>query len=217
MSSLPPVLKQISLFFERLPGIGEKTANRLAFYLLRMPEEDLKHFGQNIIDLKSKTKLCQVCMNLTEDNLCYICQDNQRNKSVITVVETVLDLLSFENGNIYNGVYHVLHGRIDPLNNIGPDDIYLNSLKSRLRQDFGGQAKVKNSKLKINEIILATNPDMEGEATAMYIRNKLTEIKKEKKLSFKISRLAYGLPIGANLEYADYGTLKKAIDGRNDY
>jgi len=222
MAKLPPHLQKVALFLERFPGIGEKTANRLAFYFLRIPEADLKEFADNIANLKSKTKLCNECLNLTEDELCSICQDPQRDKSKVTVVEQVLDLLSFEIGNIYNGVYHVLHGRIDPLNNVRPEDIYIEKLISKLktpacspRVEAGRQAR-QNAKL-IKEIILATNPDMEGEATAMFIRNRLNEIKQEKKLDFKITRLAYGLPIGANLEYADYMTLRKAIEGRNDY
>lgn len=210
MTSLPNNLKKISLFLERLPGIGEKTANRLAFYFLRLPDEDLKNFAENISSLKEKTKFCRNCFNLTEDDLCEICQDEKRDHSLITVVETVLDLLSFETGNIYDGVYHVLHGKIDPLNHVGPEDIQIKSLELR----------IKNSKTKINEIILATNPDMEGEATAMFIKKKLEEVKKltgSRVNEFKITRLAYGLPIGANLEYADYMTLKKAIEGRNKF
>ncbi|PIU36385.1 recombination protein RecR [Candidatus Roizmanbacteria bacterium CG_4_8_14_3_um_filter_34_9] len=207
MSSLPNSLKNISLFLERLPGIGEKTANRLAFFLLNLPEEDLKEFANNVSDLKSKTKLCKNCFNFTEKEICEICEDGERNHSIICVVETVLDLLSFEQGRIYNGVYHVLHGKIDPLNRVGPDDLKIRNLESR----------IQNSESKIKEIILATNPDMEGEATAVYIKNKLTEIKKLGNLEIKISRLAYGLPMGANLEYADYMTLKKAIEGRNKF
>ncbi|MDH7476182.1 MAG: recombination mediator RecR [Microgenomates group bacterium] len=203
MNTLPPILKQIAFFFESLPGIGEKTANRLAFYLLRLPESELKKFSQAVANLKKKTKYCQVCLNLTENDRCPICQDKQRDQSIVTVVESVLDLLAFENGNIYKGVYHVLHGRIDPLNNIRPEDIYIDKLIERVN--------AKNSPIK--EIILATNTDMEGEATAMYIKEKL----KTQKSKIKITRLAYGLPIGANLEYADYGTLKKAIDGRQVY
>jgi len=203
MNSLPNNLKKISLFLERLPGIGEKTANRLAFYLLRLPENDLKDFAESISSLKEKTKFCENCFNLTEDSLCDICKDSRRDHSVITVVETVLDLLSFETGNIYTGVYHVLQGKIDPLNHVGPDDIKIKELIS----------KIQNPKSKIKEIILATNPDMEGEATAIYIKNKL-KIKNEK---LKITRLAYGLPIGGNLEYADYMTLKKAMEGRSKF
>ena len=199
MSSLPNSLKSISLFLERLPGIGEKTANRLAFFLLNLPEEDLKEFAENVNSLKSKTKLCKNCFNFTENEICEICISKTRDQSVICVVETVLDLLSFEQGRIYNGIYHVLHGKIDPLNRIGPDDIKIRELIKRIRD--------------IEEVILATNPDMEGEATAVYIKNKL-KMKNEK---LKITRLAYGLPMGANLEYADYMTLKKAIEGRNKF
>jgi recombination protein RecR len=205
MPSLPNNLKKISLFLERLPGIGEKTANRLALYLLRLPERDLEDFAENIASLKKKTKLCKVCFNFTEDDLCDICQDEKRDKSVITVVETVLDLLSFETGNIYNGVYHVLQGKIDPLNHIGPDDLKIYELIERVKNDE-----------RIKEVILATSPDMEGEATAMYIKSKL-KTQNAKLKTIKITRLAYGLPIGANLEYADYMTLKKAIEGRNDF
>jgi len=202
MNNLPSSLKQIALFLERLPGIGQKSANRLALYFLRLPEEDLKNFAESIIDLKTKTKFCTICLNLTEEEICGICDDNQRDKTTITVVENSLDLLSFETGNIYNGVYHVLHGKIDPLNNIGPDDIYIEKLLKRAKSDV------------IKEIILATNLDMEGEATALYIKNRLLEVPGKK---FKITRLAYGLPMGANLEYADYMTLKHAIDGRDEY
>lgn len=206
MSTLPNNLKKIALFLERLPGIGEKTANRLAFYFLRLPDEDLKEFALNINELKSKTKMCKVCLNLTEDDLCPICDDAKRDFGIVTVVESVLDLLSFETGNIYQGVYHVLHGKIDPLNHINPDDIRIAELMARIKKSP-----------EITEIILATNPDMEGEATAIFIKNQLEEIKKSQKREMKITRLAYGLPIGANLEYADYMTLKKAIDGRNKF
>ncbi|MBW7960697.1 recombination protein RecR [Microgenomates bacterium UTCPR1] len=201
MASLPNNLKRISLFLERLPGVGEKTANRLAFYLLRLPDEDLKNFAEDISDLKTKTKLCKNCFNLTEDELCEICRDEKRDRSVVTVVETVLDLLSFETGNIYSGIYHILHGKIDPLNHIGPEDIRIADLEVR----------IKNHKGEIKEVILATNPDMEGEATAMFIKDRIEKLDPK----IKITRLAYGLPIGANLEYADYMTLKKAIEGRN--
>jgi len=203
MNNLPSSLKQITLFLERLPGIGEKTANRLAFYLLRLPNSDLKDFGKAVSELKEKTKLCRICMNFTEEDRCHICNDPRRDKTIITVVESVVDLISLEQGNIYNGVYYVLHGRIDPLNNIGPEDIYINQLIKR----------IKDQKTTIKEIILATNPDMEGEATASYIKNKLKIIDPK----FKITRLGYGLPMGANLEYADYMTLRKALENRNNY
>jgi recombination protein RecR len=210
MSSLPNSLKNISLFLERLPGIGEKTANRLAFFLLNLPEEDLKEFAENVNSLKSKTKLCKNCFNFTENEICEICNDKTRDQSVICVVETVLDLLSFEQGRIYNGVYHVLHGKIDPLNRVGPEDIKIGELISKIKDLPAGR---QGQRSKIIEIILATNPDMEGEATAMFISKKL----KAENSKLKISRLAYGLPMGANLEYADYMTLKKAIEGRNKF
>lgn len=203
MTSLPNNLKNISLFLERLPGIGEKTANRLSFFLLNLSEDDLKEFAENVATLKQKTKLCKNCFNFTEDEICDICSDQKRDQTIICVIETVLDLLSFEQGRIYNGIYHVLHGKIDPLNRMGPDDIKISELLERINP-LGA---------KITEIILATNPDMEGEATAMYISKKL----KIKNPKIKITRLAYGLPMGANLEYADYMTLKKAIEGRNKF
>lgn len=207
MATLPASLKQIALFLERLPGIGEKSANRLAFYFLRMPDQDLRDFADSIAHLKERTKRCEVCMNLTEETICEIDQDAKRDRGIVTVVEDVLDLLSFETGNIYNGIYHVLHGKIDPLNHIGPDDIFIGQLLRRVQES--GQD--------IKEIILATNPDMEGEATAMYIRNKLQEIKNSKGFTFNITRLGYGLPMGGNLEYADYMTLRKAIENRNRF
>jgi recombination protein RecR len=210
MYQLPANLRKIALFLKRLPGIGEKTANRLAFFLLKIPNEDLQDFAQSISQLKRKTKMCQVCFNFTEDKICSICQDEKRDKGVIMVVETVADLLSFEVGGIYQGVYHVLHGKIDPLNRIGPEDIKINDLLIRIKKSLAQKASIR-------EIILATNPDMEGEATALFIKKKLEKLKQENAFFFKISRLAYGLPVGANLEYADYVTLKRAMDNRINY
>jgi len=200
---LPDSLKQIALFFERLPGIGGKTANRLALYLLRMPASDLQEFAKRLSELKEKTKRCSICMNLSEKEICGICEDPKRNHSIITVIESPLDLLSFEKGGIYSGVYHVLHGRIDPLNNIGPDDIFIEQLLRR----------VEKEKEVVTEVILGTNPDMEGEATAMYIQKKL----KAQSETLKITRLAYGLPMGASVEYADYGTLGKSLENRKSF
>ena len=197
----PPILKKISLFLQRLPGIGEKTANRLSLFLLKIPQNDLYEFGTNIINLKEKTKLCLRCFNLTEDDLCPICTNKERDSKTIVVVETVLDLLAFEQGNIYQGLYHVLHGKIDPLNRVTADDLKIGELIKRLKKED------------VLEVIIATSPDMEGEATAVYIKNRIEkEILPLKKI--KITRLAYGLPIGADLEYADYMTLKKALEGR---
>lgn len=207
MQTLPPSLQQIALFLERLPGIGRKTANRLALYFLRLPQPDLHELADTIEHLKERTHMCTQCNNLTESDLCDICSDSRRDHSQITVVESVLDIVSFENGNIYQGRYFVLHGKIDPLNHIGPEDIFVDKFLTYVQ---------KNGK-KISEIVLATNPDMEGEATAMYMRNALREIQKQNKYAIKITRLGYGLPIGANLEYTDYMTLKKALENRNTY
>lgn len=205
MSRLPASLLKTSLFLQRLPGIGEKTANRLAFFLLRLPDQDLQDFASAILSLKSRTHRCTVCQNLCEeDDTCTICADAMRDKGLVTVVESVLDILSFETGGAYQGVYHVLHGRIDPLNRVTADDLTIDVLVERVRS--GG----------IREVVLATNPDMEGEATAMYIRNLIKEVKGAVD-DIVITRLAYGLPMGGNVEYADYVTLKKAMEGRRGF
>ncbi len=209
---LPDHLKQVALFFERLPGIGGKTANRLALYLLRMPTSDLQEFAKQLSELKEKTKRCKTCMNLSETEICGICSDVRRNHQIITVVESPLDLLSFEKGHIYSGVYHVLHGRIDPLNNIGPDDIFIDALINRVT-DLITSRNTESKNEKELEVVLATNPDMEGEATAMYIQKKLKIIN----LKLKITRLGYGMPMGASVEYADYGTLGKALENRRSF
>jgi len=218
MASLPNSLKKVAYFFERLPGIGEKTANRLAFYLLRLPDADLQEFSEAVSQLKTKTLKCTVCLNLTEEGVCSICSDPQRDHGIITVVESVLDILSLETGNIYNGVYHVLHGRIDPLNNIGPEDIYITPLIKRVKELTNSPSDSEGKqRSKINEIILAMNPDMEGEATAMYIRNRIKELPNTSIKEIKITRLGYGLPMGASLEYADYMTLKKSLENRSNF
>lgn len=192
------------MFLQRLPGIGEKSANRLAYFLMRIPEGDLLEFANAIVKLRSHTKRCSLCQNLTEDDdICSICSDTRRNQEVVTVVESVLDILSFETGEIYQGLYHVLHGKIDPLNRVSASDLTIYDLLNRLRTG------------KIKEIILATNPDMEGEATAVFIKKEVLRIAQESSSDIKVSRLAYGLPMGGNVEYADYVTLKKAIDGRS--
>lgn len=206
MINLPLHLKKIVEFLELLPGIGEKTANRLALYFLRLPQEKLTEFAQAVTQLKNKTKFCQQCFNLTEDELCSICIDSNRQKNRVMVVEDPLDIYSFEKGGIYQGLYHVLHGRIDPLNHIGPEEIKIPQLLDRIK---------KNKE--IEEIIIATNPDLEGEATALYIKEKVELLAKEEKRKIKITRLGYGLPIGAEIEYADYMTLKKALENRTNY
>lgn len=205
-AELPYHLQQFALFLERFPGIGAKTAYRLALYALRLPQEDLKRIAGILGELKEKTKKCTRCNNLTEEELCSICANPRRDQGTIAVVETVLDIVSMESGNIYQGVYHVLHGKIDPLNHIGPDDIFITSLLERVHKEG-----------EIKEIILATNSDMEGEATALYIKKQLEGIQKETGKTFTITRIAYGLPIGAQVEYADYMTLKKSLEGRSKY
>lgn len=201
-SLLPKSLRLCIEFFEKLPGIGPKSAKRLGFYLLRLPQRDLENYAANLTNLKKSALYCRECFNLTETERCLICDDASRNKDTIVIVETVLDLLAFEAGTQYDGVYHVLHGRIDPLNYIGPDDIFLPQLFTR----------IEKRKDTLKEIIIATNPNTEGEATAIHIKNQLAE--RYPSAAFSVSRLAYGLPIGAELEYADYMTLKRAIDGR---
>lgn len=198
MNLAKPVRKLIEAF-ERLPGIGPKTAARLTFYLLHVPQSELEEFAQALERLKKDTVLCSICFNVSEKDPCPICSDSSRDKSIICVIEQPLDLLALEKTGDYKGVYHVLHGAISPLNNIGPDELHIRELLPRL----------KNSQVK--EVILATNPNMEGEATAMYIAKLI------KPLGVKITRLAHGLPVGADLEYADELTLSRAIEGRREY
>lgn len=205
--NLPKPLQEIVDQFEALPGIGHKTANRLAFYLLNVPQDRLARFAGALTDLKTKTKRCSTCFNLTEENICGICGDEGRDRHTICVVEEVLDLLGIEQTKKYNGLYHVLYGRIDPLNNLGPDEILFPQLMERI---------LRGSKT-IEEIIIATNPNMEGETTALFMKNKLEEFQKKHNVHFKITRLAYGLPMGASIEYADYGTLGRALENRNGF
>ncbi|KKU28496.1 MAG: Recombination protein RecR [Candidatus Amesbacteria bacterium GW2011_GWA2_47_11b] len=185
--------------FERLPGVGPKSAARLTYYLLHVPQAELDRFAEAIGNLKRGTKECSECHNISESDPCDICADLSRDKTTICVVEQPLDVLALERGNGYKGVYHVLHGVIDPLHNIGPDEIRIQELLARLRQGFG----------EVKEIILALNPNMEGEATCLYIRKQLKDV--------KVTRLAHGLPMGADIEYADDQTLTHAMEGRREY
>lgn len=198
-------IKDLIESFEKLPGIGPKTAQRLTFYLLHVPQHQLDDFSESLSNLKKKTKTCSLCFNVTEEDPCYICSDPARDKSRICIVEQPLDILSLEKAGFYKGLYHVLHGVINPLENIGPEHLHISDLLPRLKNGI------------ISEVIIATNPTIEGEATAMYIA-KL--IKKQpagfiKKL--KISRIGRGLPTGADLEYADEITLSKAFEGRREF
>lgn len=206
---LPKPVQKLIEAFERLPGIGPKTAQRLTFYLLHVPQEELDRFAEALSYLKKRTKTCSICKNVDEIDPCSICQDQSRDHSKICVVEEALDVLAIEKSGKFRGVYHVLHGRIDPLNNIGPDEIFI----SQLLQRVSGVTLIR-------EVILATNPDMEGEATAMYIRKKLQTQNSQpagRQAKIKITRLAHGLPIGANLEYADERTLAEALEWRREY
>lgn len=197
---LPKALQGVIEGFEQLPGIGPKSAQRLAFHLMRLPEDEVNAFAKAIFDLKSKTLICKNCYNVSEDELCQICSDNKREVSLICVVESPLDLLAIEKSK-YNGVYHVLHGVINPMAGIGPDEIFIKQLEERLANE------------KFEEVILATSTSLEGEATAMYIKTRLNELYP----NVKISRIGRGLPIGADIEYADENTLRDALNGRVNY
>ena len=182
--------------FERMPGIGHKSAQRLAFYVLNMKKEDAEAFSKVILEAHEKIKKCTCCCNLAEEELCPICKSSKRDKSVVCVVEDPRDVMAFERTHEYEGTYHVLHGVISPMNGIGPEDITIKELISRMGDG------------KIQEVIMATNPTVEGEATAMYISRLL------KPMGVSVSRLAYGVPVGADLEYADEVTLTRALEGR---
>lgn len=202
MAILPKAVSRVIESFERLPGIGPKTAQRLAFYLLHVPQGELDSFAANLTGLKANTILCSVCKNVAEADPCMICASSVRDHLTICVVEQPTDVLSIERTGKYNGVYHVLHGSIDPLNNVGPDEIYIEDLLKRIKNDP-----------KISEIILAMNPNMEGEATAMYLTKMIHGIRND----MVITRLAHGLPVGADIEYADEVTLSRALEGRRTY
>ncbi|KKQ95503.1 MAG: Recombination protein RecR [Candidatus Woesebacteria bacterium GW2011_GWB1_43_14] len=191
--------------FQKLPGIGPKTAQRLSYYLLHVPQSELDSFSRAVLRVKRDTKLCGVCKNISETDPCPICDDNNRDKSQVLVVEQPLDILAFERTGKYNGVYHVLHGAINPLDNIGPDELYIEDLVIRVKK--------KESK-KIKEVVVATNPTMEGEATAMYLTKRLREEVPVNGDVLVITRLGRGIPTGASLEFADETTLMEAMEGR---
>ena len=203
---IPKAIQDSIESFERLPGIGPKTAQRLTFYLLHVPQPVLEQFASSVENLKKNTVMCSICNSVDETDPCSICGDTRRDQSVVCVVEQPLDVLALEKNGKYHGVYHVLHGRIDPLNNIGPDEIYIKQLLDKIS---GNQAE----SAEIEEIILATNPTMEGEATAMYLAKQL----KIQNPQLKITRIGRGLPIGSDIEYADEVTLQRAMEGRSDY
>ncbi|MBQ6052174.1 MAG: recombination protein RecR [Clostridia bacterium] len=184
--------------FRSLPGVGSKMAARLAMHVLKMPQEKVDAFAQAMLNAKSKVHHCPVCKNLTDEEVCTVCSDEKRDRSVICVVENPTDVIAIEKSKEYHGLYHVLHGTISPMEGIGPDDIYIKELISRLED--GG----------VKEVILATNPDVEGDTTAIYISRLI------KPLGVKTSRLAFGIPVGGDLEYTDELTLSMAIENRRD-
>lgn len=205
---VPKSITRLIDSFQSLPGIGPKSAQRLVFHLLHFPQEHMERFAQALLDLKASTHLCELCKNVGEQNMCEVCLDKSRNNRQIMVVSNAMDVFAVEKTG-YNGHYHVLHGLIDPLNSIGPDEIFINELISRLYQ-------YKQEEIFPIELILATNTTMEGESTAMYI-SKLIKENGFSVQEVKITRIARGLPVGGDIEYADEITLSRAIDGRLDF
>jgi len=192
-----PISKLIDAF-SRLPGVGPKTAGRLAFHVIRMKEEDVVDFAKALVNVKRNLHYCSVCCNITDVDPCRICQDKTRDASVICVVQESKDLVAMERTKEFNGFYHVLHGAISPMEGIGPDQIHIAELLKRLGDE------------QVTELILATNPNIEGEATAMYLSRLV------KNFGLKVTRIAHGLPVGGDLEYADEVTLSKALEGRRE-
>ena len=198
MKQIPNAMERLTEQFARMPGIGSKTAQRLAFYVLGLPDEDALAFADAIVDAKKTVKTCPVCQNLTDSEVCSICADPERDHSTICVVADPRDVMAMERTREYRGVYHVLHGVISPINHTGPNDLRIRELIARLSDGD------------VRELIMATNPDTEGEATAMYLSRLL------KPMNLKITRLAYGIPMGSQLEYTDEVTLLRALEGRRE-
>jgi recombination protein RecR len=198
LTAAPQPVSRLIEEFHRLPGIGPKSAQRLTYHLLRIPHEDAVALANAIVELKERTVLCSVCQNVTETDPCAVCADPDRDASAICVVEEPLDILAVERTRGFHGRYHVLHGVISPMDGIGPDDLKIAELLSRLRVGV------------VTEVIMATNPNLEGEATAMYVSRLLTP------MGIRVTRLARGLPMGSDLEYADDVTLSRAIENRQD-
>lgn len=199
MTSITDSLDRLIEEFNKLPGIGKKTAQRLAFHVLRIKKEEAENLAQAIMDVKEKIRYCSLCFNITEKDPCKICADKKRDRSLICVVEESKDVLAVEKTGQYNGAYHVLGGVLSPLDNIGPEDLKIKELLNRLKQKG------------VKEVILATNPSTEGEATAIYLAKLI------KPLGIKVTRIARGLPSGGALEYADVNTLANAIEGRVEF
>ena len=206
MKIAKPLLRLIESF-QRLPGVGPKSAQRLAFYLLHVPQVELDSFAEALGSLKKDTVICSICKNVSEEDPCPICTDANRDQATILVVENPIDILAFERTCKYKGVYHVLHGVINPLENIGPDEIFIQQVLDRVKTHSAKAPRVK-------EVIIATNPTMEGEATAMYLRKQIHSLVSNAQLL--VTRLGMGIPTGADLEYADETTLTQALDGRRE-
>ena len=198
MRYFPAALERLTEQFARLPGIGGKTAQRLAFHVLSLPQAEAELFADAILEAKASVHTCSVCQNLTDHEHCVICDDPERDQGTICVVAEPRDVIAMERSREYNGVYHVLHGVISPLNHVGPDDLKIRELLDRVAQGH------------VKEIIMATNPDTEGEATAMYLSRLL------RPLEVKVTRLAYGIPVGSQLEYAYEITLMRPLEGRRE-
>lgn len=203
MAHIPKPVQNLVEAFERLPGIGPKTAQRLTYYLLHAPRTEAEKLSSAALEMKDKTVICATCFNIGEADPCWVCSDTSRDQSIVAVVENPLDVLAFEKSG-FKGLYHVLHGVIAPLENIGPDQLHIRELLPRLKTSSAKATAVK-------ELILATNPTMEGEATAMYIQKLISP------LDVKITRIARGLPVGSDIEYADESTLSRALEGRREY
>jgi len=218
MVDFPVAIKKLIAGLERLPGIGPKGASRLVFYLLNTPESYVMELSSLLADLKHNVKTCQKCFGVAERELCSICADTTRRQDLICVVEGSIDVMALEAVDGYKGVYHVLGGAINPLDHVGPDDLKIMELVERVTElVVGSDARPADSSgVPSVEIILATNPTMEGEATALYIKNRLEKIKGVSQM-LKISRIGSGLPMGASLEYADQATLGRALEGRRGY
>ena len=197
-SFFPAALENLIDGFASLPGIGRKSAQRLAFHILSLPAEEAEQFANAVLEAKRNVHTCPVCQNLTDGDLCPVCASDNRDKSVICVVSEPRDVLSIERSREYRGVYHVLHGALSPMNHIGPDDLRIRELTERVAA--GG----------VEEVIMATNPDTEGDTTAMYISRLL------RPFGVKVTRLGFGVPVGSNLEYADDATMLKALEGRRE-
>lgn len=198
MGYFAPPLARLIEAFEKLPGIGHKTAQRLAFHVLNSSKEEAQNFAEALVEAKEKIHYCSVCQNLTDDDICEICSSTKRDRTVICVVESVRDLLAMERTKEYRGMYHVLHGALSPLDGIGPDDLKIRELLVRL------------SKEPVEELIMATNSNVEGEATAMYL------CKLVQPFNIKVTKIAHGIPVGGDLEYADEMTLAMALEGRRE-